>query len=254
MTLWLVLAFDTAKVNLAPALKPVNTSWQAADNKWQATESAEFRHPLICPRMKKPNCPTTIIAAGLALLAATKPARADEQFFGYTYTSDVLPKGGWELEQWLTERTGKETGTFSATDFRTELEHGFTDHLQGSLYLNYNYYYMHDAVSSSGPLDNRNRFGLNGVSSEWVYQLRSPYKDGYGFSVYLEPGFNTLEEADGSRIQEVELESKLIVEKHWLDDMLIGAFNYTLEPEWAKADGEHSFSTNLKMEGSTGLA
>lgn len=204
--------------------------------------------------MKQSNWKLAVFLSGAALLSGIGRSRADEQLFGYTYLTEVLPKGKWELEQWITERAGKESGTFSATDFRTELEHGFTDRLQGSLYLNENYTYAHNVKASSEPLDNRSRFGINGVSSEWVYQVLSPYKDGFGLSFYLEPGYNTIEEADGSRIQEIELESKLLLEKHWLDDRLIGAFNYILEPEWAKGNGESSFSTSLKMEWTTGLA
>jgi len=60
--------------------------------------------------------------------------------------------------------------------------------------------------------------------------------------------------SDGSHHQEIELESKLIFEKHWLEDALIGAFNYTLEPEWEKPEGEHNFELHLKMEGSAALA
>jgi uncharacterized protein DUF6662 len=192
--------------------------------------------------------------AGLALCLGTIEARADENLFGYTYTADVLPKGKWELEQWVTDRIGKESGSFSATDFRTEIEYGFTDRLQGSLYLNYNYFYVHKAVASSGPLDDRDRFGISGISSEWKYQLLSPYKDSFGLTLYLEPGYGTIEPSDGSRHQEIELEGKLILEKHWLDDALVGAFNYTLEPEWEKANGDSGFGVHLKMEGSTGLA
>lgn len=193
------------------------------------------------------------IMTGLALLAGASRTKADENLFGYTYTADVLPKGKWEAEQWITDRIGKESGTFSATDFRTEIEYGFTDRLQGSIYLNYNYFYVHDAMASSGPLENRNFFGVNGTSSEWKYQVLSPFKDSFGFTLYLEPGYGTIEESDGSRHQEIELESKLIFEKHWLDDALIGAFNYTLEPEWVKADGDSGFGVHLKMEASDGL-
>src|SRR5664279_5310115 len=131
----------------------------------------------ICPWDSRPafrwSCGSTV----LALLLSAAASRADENLFGYTYTADVLPKGKWELEQWLTDRIGKESGTFSATDFRTEIEYGFTDRLQGSLYLNYNYLNTHKAVGSSEPLPDRNRFGVSGTSSEWKYQLLSPYKD-----------------------------------------------------------------------------
>src|SRR5215472_16062412 len=188
----------------------------------------------------------TWTTVGLGLLTRISQAQADENLFGYTYTADVLPKRKWELEQWVTDRVGKESGTFSATDFRTELEYGFTDRLQGSIYLNYNYFYVHDAVASSGPLENRNFFGVNGVSSEWKYQILSPFKDSFGLTLYLEPGYSTIEASDGSRHQEIELESKLILEKHWLDDALINAFNYTVEPEWEKGDGDSGYSVHLK--------
>jgi hypothetical protein len=191
-----------------------------------------------------------LLAAGLCLAEA----QADENPFGYTYTTDVLPKGKWEVEQWVTARVGKESGSFLGTDLRTEIELGFADRLQGSLYLNYNYFYIHDALASSGPLDNKNFFGVSGVSSEWKYQVLSPYKDNFGLTLYLEPGYATIEPSTGSRHQEIELEGKLILEKHWLDDALVGALNYTLEPEWEKADGDSGFNLHLKMEGTAGLA
>jgi hypothetical protein len=190
------------------------------------------------------------LTAGLYL----SRANADENLFGYSYTSDVLPKGKWEAEQWITSRSGKESGTFTAADFRTEIEHGFTDRLQGSLYLNYNYFYIKNTVASSGSLNDLNRFAVSGVSSEWKYQLLSPYKDSLGLTLYLEPGYGTIEAANGERHQEIELEGKLILEKHWFEDALVGTFNYTLEPEWEKSDGDSGFGVNLKMEWATGLA
>ena len=98
------------------------------------------------------------------------------------------------------------------------------------------------------------RIRLNGTSAEFKYQVLSPYKDKVGLALYQEPGYGTIEEADGTRHQEIELEGKLILEKHWLEDKLISAFNYTLEPEWEKADGDSGFGVHLKMEGSFGLA
>ncbi len=180
--------------------------------------------------------------------------RADENVFGYAYTTEVLPKGRWEVEQWVTSRVGKDSGTFVGTDLRTEIETGLTDRLQGSLYLNSNHTYARNAQGSSGPIDDRNRFGVSGTSLELKYQVRSPIKDSFGLALYLEPGYGTIEAANGERHQEIELEGKLILEKHWLEDSLVGVFNYTLEPEWAKGAGESGFHTNLKMEWGTGLS
>ena len=192
------------------------------------------------------------VAAGL-LLGATV-VQADENPFGYLYATDVLPKGKWEVEQWVTTRHGKESGTFFAADLRTEIEYGITDKLQGALYLNYNYFNLHNAQGSSGPFANRNRFGVSGTSAEFKYQVLSPYKDSFGLAFYVEPGFGTIESKSGERHQEIELEGKILLEKHWLEDSLIGALNYTIEPEWEKSGGSSSFDLNLKMEWGAGLA
>jgi hypothetical protein len=190
----------------------------------------------------------------IAGILCTTGLDADENLFGYTYTADVLPKGKWELEQWATTRVGKESGSFAATDLRTELEYGFTERIQGSLYLNYSYFHVHEAVAGGERLADRDRFGVSGVSSEWKYQLLSPFKDAFGLTFYLEPGYGTIEDRDGSRHKEIELEGKIIFEKHWFEDQLVGTFNFTVEPEWEKAAGDRDFEVHLKMEAATGLA
>ena len=82
-----------------------------------------------CGIIARSNVFVGVLAGALGLAQA----RADENLFGYTYTADVLPKGKWEAEQWVTSSIGKESGSFVGTDLRTEVEHGFTDRLQGSL-------------------------------------------------------------------------------------------------------------------------
>ena len=126
--------------------------------------------------------------------------RADENAFAYSYSTEVLPRGRWEVEQWMTSRIGKESGTFVGTDLRTEIETGITDRLQGALYLNYNHTYSRQAQGSSGPIDDRNRFGVSGTSMEFKYQVFSPIQDRIGLALYLEPGYGTIEAADGAQI------------------------------------------------------
>ena len=194
-----------------------------------------------------------ILLSSVAFLACAAASHGDENLFGYSYTADVAPKGAWEFEQWATARIGKESGSFLGMDLRSEIELGLTDRLQGSLYLNYNYFYIHNAKGSSEALHNRNRFGISGTSAEFKYQVLSPFDDSFGFALYLEPGYGTIEGANGGRHQEIELEGKLILDKRWLENRLIGAFNYTIEPEWAKGAGDSGFNVALKMEGSGGL-
>jgi hypothetical protein len=59
--------------------------------------------------------------------------------FAWTYTTDLLPKGKWEIEHWTTARLQKENGTYNAVDFREEFEFGVTENFQAALYLNHHY-------------------------------------------------------------------------------------------------------------------
>ena len=54
--------------------------------------------------------------------------------FGFVYTTDLLPQGGKEIEEWVTWRHQKNSGTFDKLEGRTELEYGLTDQLQVALY------------------------------------------------------------------------------------------------------------------------
>ena len=80
-------------------------------------------------------------AAVCGALAGSGSALADERFFTYVQDADVIPKGGWEFEQWVTFRKGYAGGDRDFNqylwDFREEMEYGFTNKLSGALYLNF---------------------------------------------------------------------------------------------------------------------
>src|SRR6185369_7736861 len=78
----------------------------------------------------------TALGVCLAGMVAT-PAWADEQYFGYTYSAEVLGKGQTEAELWVTDRRGKADGHFDAQDYRLELEHGVTDRFSIAGYANF---------------------------------------------------------------------------------------------------------------------
>ncbi len=85
------------------------------------------------------------------------------------------------------------------------------------------------------------------------YQLLNPIHDQWGFAVYFEPGYGSIEGVDGSRHDEYELETKLILQKNFFDDRLISVFNYTLEPEFERGS-DSPWSTHLKMEWTAGTS
>ena len=198
------------------------------------------------------------LLAGSNLLFATT-AYADEQYFGYTYSADTLPKGGTETELWVTDRRGKTDGHYDAQDYRIELEHGFTDRLTVAGYLNFE---SHHVRGLEPDFENVDRdFGFKGISAEFKYNVLSPYKDGFGLTLYAEPAWSRIHNVEGEKGTELELEFKAILQKNFLDDKLIWAANFTFEPEWEKekeeiAPGvtESEWKKELTLEASTGLS
>jgi hypothetical protein len=195
-----------------------------------------------------------VLGFGLVGLVAT-PAWADEQYFGYTYSAELLGKGQTEAEFWATDRRGKDNGHFDAQDYRVELEHGVTDRFSVSAYANFA---GHHIRNDEERIDRD--FALRGLSAEFKYQLLSPYKDGFGLTLYAEPAWSRIH-GGGEKGTELELEFKALVQKNFLDDRLIWAANFTFEPEWEKEKevdeitgaAETEWEKELKLEISSGL-
>lgn len=182
------------------------------------------------------------LCAALAALSCVallpSEAKADEPLFGFTYTTDLLPKGKLELEQWSTTRSTKATGKFAQQENRTEVEYGVTDRFQFSVYGNYDTdWAFHNgpfgatapgepfSYDAPGPDDHYQKTRFIGVSGEAIYRLTSPYTSKLGVALYAEPtmgpGF-------------VEPEMRLILQKNFRDDRLVAAFNFTYAPEYRR--------------------
>ena len=193
-----------------------------------------------------------LVCSGILL---TKEACAHEGIFGFVYTTETLPQGKWELEQVYQEKYGKNHGTYANSFFRTELEYGFTDHFQGSVYVNSRYVHAYknnsdgttggeDVPDDADPKKSFSKYKLETVSFEGIYRLLSPYKDSFGFALYLEPAVGP---------DKYEIEPKLLFQKNFFDDRLIMAFNMTWEMEWARnkereENGVELFSWEREME------
>ena len=186
-----------------------------------------------------------------AVMALTTPAFADESIFAWTYTTDLLPKGHWEIEHWTTGRFEKEHGTYNAFDFREEIEYGVTDDLQAALYLNHHYSRVNNDFPSEDPNKPGHRlagayetggedvhpghdpsqpfetYHFESVSGELIYRVLSPYKAPIGLALYMEPAIGE---------HSTELEWKAIVQKNWLDDRLVWSLNLNYELEYEEQE------------------
>lgn len=188
------------------------------------------------------------------------PAHADENYFGYSYGAETLPKGGTEAYLWITDRRGKDEGHYDAQDYKIEIEHGFTDRFQASGYINFESHHIRGLEPEFETVDRD--VGFKGLQASFKYNVLSPYKDGVGLAFYVEPGWSRIHKVEGERVTEFELELKAIVQKNFLDDRLIWATNLTLEPEWEKEkeidpltlEEETAWEKELAIEVTTGLS
>lgn len=188
-----------------------------------------------------------ILGAAGALAAAfglCAPAHADEPLFGYVYTTDLLPKAQREIEQWVTLREGRSNGDFHLLQTRTEASYGLADNFQLSGYLNLAYGNVRNdgpdgstippevfADYNSDPARRFSRTRFESVAVEGIYRFSSPYTAPIGAAIYVEPSI-------GPRTR--ELESRLILQKNFMDDKLVFAFNATLGYEWRRLHGDPS--------------
>lgn len=194
-----------------------------------------------------------------ALVAVTLsfavPTFAGESPFGYVYTTDTHPRGEREFEQWLTRRHGQSRGDYDLWQARTEFEYGITDRLQTALYLNYDHVsaFHNRADGTTGPgafipdsVDPDARYRrtfFQSFSNEWIYRVLSPYKDPIGLALYIEPTWGP---------DERELETKLILQKNFLEDRLVWAANLTAAAEKERFHGD--WENEGELEFTTGLA
>jgi hypothetical protein len=201
-----------------------------------------------------------VLAIAIFMVASAGPARADEQYFGYTYSAEVLGKGQTEAEIWATDRRGKGEGHYDAQDYRLELEHGFTNRLTVSGYANFDSHHVRGLEPGFEDVDRGLAF--QGLSAEFKYNVLSPFSNGIGLTLYAEPAYARIHSVEGEKGTQYELELKAILQKNFLDDRLVWATNFTFEPEWEKEKGpgklagstETEWEKELELGVSTGLS
>ncbi len=152
----------------------------------------------------------------LLAVIVTTAVSAQDRIFTYTYQSNVLRAGEFEIEPWMTVRWGRES-FFRRLDQRLEFETGLTQNLQTAFYLN--------TTQASYQVDDSTLAGSHSISfsNEWKWKLRDPVADPFGLALYGEIGIGA---------SEIELESKLILDKRF--DKWVTAFNLVGEWEFEK--------------------
>lgn len=150
---------------------------------------------------------------------------AQDRYFARTYTTNVLSKGNFDIELWHTSRFGHEGQYFHAMDQRVEYEVGLGRNVQTAFYFN------RFQKSSSDSADNINQTSEIGFSNEWKWRVSSPSSP-LGVALYGELGVKG---------DELELETKVILDRSFGKNLL--AFNavYELEAEAERENDENEF-------------
>lgn len=165
----------------------------------------------------------------LIITAITTTSFAQDRLFAYTYQTNVLNKGDFDLEFHNTLATGK-VGAYSPYVFgqslkqRLELEFGLGHKVQTAFYLNSEL--SHSADTSSTEINQELKVSF---SNEWKWKLSDPVANKIGFGLYGELEFG------GSN---VEFEGKILLDKQLPKDLF--AFNivgkYEIEKVVSRTD------------------
>jgi hypothetical protein len=160
---------------------------------------------------------TFFVAVIVVLISGTLSAQ--DRFFGRTYTTSVLPKGGIDLEFWHTSRFGHENQFFHAQDQRLEVEVGLGANWQTAFY--FNRYQKRFSETTDGTVSS-NEIGF---SNEWKWKASGPNRK-LGVALYGEWGVKGGDE--------LELETKLILDRTIGKSLFAfnGVVEYEKEFEW----------------------
>jgi hypothetical protein len=160
-------------------------------------------------------------ALAVVLLACARPAHSDDQPFLTLSSTDIDSEGEHELEQSLAWKSGQTSVSYNDFVSRTELEYGITDDLQGSLYLNYE---RSGTRFHLPPFSSENE-SFAGVSGELIYRLLNADFSPLGFALYVEPTWSD---------EEREIETKILLQKNFLNDTLRCVLNVNFDDNWAR--------------------
>lgn len=173
---------------------------------------------------------------GFFLVSLACSAFAEETLFTFLYTTDLLPQGRKEVQQWTTWRHEKIAGTFDLIDERTGFQYGLSDDIQVSVYAIYDWTQAYlngpnGATTTPEPFSydvppadaHYHRMRYIGTAVEAIGRVLSPYTDWMGLALYEQP---TVGQAF------YQFDTRVILQKDFMEDRLVLALNFAYTPEF----------------------
>jgi len=205
--------------------------------------------------MKKATSKLSLASLAMASLLASQTAIAGENQWLYAKGTDTRPAGSFEIKLSDIMREGKGDGDYTFHDIRPEIEYGITDSLSISAELvffdhSYNGIHPDNEPVSATQADNGgsvNEFELAGYEVGLKYNILSPYKDMFGFSVGLAYEHRDNYRLDGADIDQDSITTVLYFQKDFLDDTLVFVINPKAEFERRKSPGVLEEEISLEL-------
>lgn len=170
-------------------------------------------------------------------VAAASPAHADENLLGYVSGAETLPQGASEAYVWLTRRSDKGQGEYTAYDGELEFEYGVTSRFSASVAL------LGQSIDTSGLvidayLPGAESYGMKPSSIEvkGKYAFLSAAKDPVGLSAMFELHQSWLDPHSGKDKDTTSFDVSMQLQKFFLDDQLVAVANAGFEGTYAKRD------------------
>ncbi len=191
----------------------------------------------------------------LLAMAIGSGAVAEENLWIYTKGTDTRPEGSTEFKISDTVRFGKHSGDYTFHDIRPEVEYGFTNHLTigAELMIFDHNYSLNDAIdpmhtTQGGNGGSFSKTQLAGYELSLKYNVLSPYKDDFGLSFGLGYEKRSAYRLDGADISQHSLIGTVFLQKNWLDDTLVWAFNWKTELERRRSAGDTTEAGVIEKE------
>lgn len=170
----------------------------------------------------------------IGLLGMAGSAEAGENLLGYTKGAEVLPKGAAELYQWITQRTDKGQGEYTAYDLKTEVEYGFTNR------FNMTGAFLAQSIETSGLiidgyLPEEIDTGLEpaGVKLGAKYNFLSPAADDFGLTMEVEGQYMWKDPHSGQDKDTFTVELSMYMQKYFLEGQMVWLGNLGMESTYA---------------------
>ena len=175
-----------------------------------------------------------LAAAAFAGLVAGA-AHADENLLGYVRGAETLPKGAWEIYQFVTIRDGKAIGDYQAVDTKTEVEYGVSNAFDVSFAFNTLSIDTQDIrIDGYLPLDEDFTLKPSGVEFGTRYNFLRPAADGIGLSMATELSYNWIDPHSGQDKDTISGEFALLAQKYLMEGQLVLTGNTAVEATYAE--------------------